>query len=351
MHVAERLSTGDQLVRWVIEREAWPGQDGWFLAHDVKSEERAYLRVWTRNTTNERVWERMAELLRHTDVATMPRLLDAADDYDRDLLFIAVEYFEGELLGDLLLGGALDWRDVCTAMYDLCTAIASLHQNGWVHRDIEPNNVLVARDGRARLVGFEFAMDSDSLSRVASPKLGNLSYIAPEVIADPGYHAPRADLYALGVVFYEALTGGAAFPAAAWGDRVDPSDRMLEWKTRAQALDPGPSAPPWLANLIKKATHPDPEKRLPDMEAMSGWLEAAHNSWTGGALPETSRSAPPIAAPPRLELRPSLSAAPAAPAAPPRAFRPRYKLAAGLGLLSGLAFSLVVILVVEMFLG
>ena len=93
MHVAERLSTGDQLVRWVIEREAWPGREGWFLVHDVKSEEPAFLRVWSRNTANERVWERMAELLRHSDVATMPRLLDAADDYDRDLLFIAIEHF------------------------------------------------------------------------------------------------------------------------------------------------------------------------------------------------------------------------------------------------------------------
>ncbi len=344
---ARALPPGAQIASWIVERPAWPGLDGWFYVHDVTDGHPACLRAWMRSAQNEATWDRVVDLLRMVDVPTLPVLLDSGDSLDCDVLFITIERFEGDLLSDLLLEGKQDWRDVCTAMYDTASALAVLHAHGWVHRDVHPDHVLVARDGRAMLVGFDKAMNSEALSLTAETPLGNLSYCAPEGIASADRHSPRSDLYALGVVFYEALTGGSAFPAAAWGGGVDPGARMLEWKTRARSLDPGPSAPPWLGALIRKSTHPEPEKRLTDMEAVVGWLEAAHGSWTAGH-PVVQSHTVPVSPPPRLDLGPALrpSALADLPRVPPT--RPPYVLATSLGVISGMAFSMVAILIVEL---
>jgi serine/threonine protein kinase len=358
---AEPLRSGEQLDNWVIEDCPWPGRPDLLRGHHSAVPESAVLlQVWERTPANARAQQRAIAALTALDHETIPRLHDYGEDHTRGLYWLATSYFHGEPLSDLLVIGSLEWRDACSAFFGVARALAQIHAHGLAHRNITPENILVSQDGTGQLIDYSLAMDLDGLSRSSNPPMGSLSYLAPEAISSPHDHGQRSDLYAMGVVFYEALTGGTAFPAAAWGGASpDPAARMLRWKTRAKALDPGPAAPPWLSKLIRKATHPVARRRLPDIEAFVGWMDAARNTWANNPdhAPLPSFGAPPPLPIQVPSLQPSSVRPPVVRTAAPAlergiAFRPAVGLAsvvAGvLGSGMGLAFSTLIILFVEM---
>ena len=81
---------------------------------------------------------------------------------------------------------------------------------------------------------------------------------------------------------------------------------LLEWKTRARELDPGPPAPDWLRALVRKCTHPDAQQRLPDFDAVVAWLDASRPSWELVAPEATPMLAERRGEPPPLRVQPSL---------------------------------------------
>lgn len=344
---------GERIGTWLVE-DAVTLEEPWIyraLHHELGTP--AQIEIRRRSTGQDR-HDRAAEAMRVLDHPVLPRLLAFGTEPERDLVWIATEPFDGERLSDMLLTGPLDWKRAARLFHRIASALAQVHAHSLVHRDVNPTRIRVGLDDTVRLEGFGLALDATAAGRSAEAPLGDMSYIAPEVIADPNHHAARADLYSLGCVLHEALTGRAAFPAAAWGEKADPAARMLEWKTRTAALDPGEVAPPWLRSLVRKATDPSSDKRLPDMEAFIGWLDAAAPTWkleeasvaTTDALP-----APPIVrarpsiAPPDEEDIIDIARHEAANHAPPVALA--YMAAAALGAVTGLAFTALVILFVE----
>jgi serine/threonine protein kinase len=368
-------TVGSRIGNWVVDDVVALTEPWLYKAHRHDDPERTAALKVARRGKHDAGFEREAAALRKLDHAAIPKCLDHGQD--AEINWLAMPWFEGEALSDRLLSGPLEWREACLAFEKLASALSHVHAANIVHRDVTPAHVRIGSDGAVRLEGFELAMEDAQLDRAADVPLGDLSYVAPEAIAKPDHHAPRADLYAFGCVFYEALTGRTAFPAAAWGAKVDPAARMLEWKTRAEALDPGVDVPSWLAQLVRKATHPAPAKRLPDTDAFLGWLDGARPSWAPAPAPvapppplaPVATLAPVIPAPtlvlapklappiqvdepparptptPTMDLRPP--AAPSIPAyKPPPPFL--YAQATALGVISGLAFSGLVILFVEM---
>jgi len=129
--------------------------------------------------------------------------------------FFVLEFVDGESLRDLMATypeGKCDIQTVLKIGMDVCGALQYAHSQKVLHRDVKPENVMVTRDGVAKLMDFGLA------KMIGQPKLtqegvivGTVAYVAPEVALGKGADA-RSDLYSLGAVLYEAVAGGPPFP-------------------------------------------------------------------------------------------------------------------------------------------
>jgi len=256
--------------------------------------------------------------LRHDALA---QIVDYGTDADHDLVWTAFDWFEADPLEDEILSGPMAWSDACHVFRILADALAYIHAQGILHRDIRPKNVLVSPEGAsafggAWLTGFDFAMTQDQLERLSQAPVGELAYLAPEALRDPAHHGARADVYSLGCLMYEVLTAEPAFPAAAFGgERNDQARAMFEWKTRADMLDPGELCPDWLRRLVRQCTHPDPDQRTADVDSVIRELDAHRAEWEpSDNLPPAELGAPP---PLRMPTEPTLRPVLGAPRLPP----------------------------------
>jgi serine/threonine-protein kinase len=131
---------------------------------------------------------------------------------DRDMHFIVMELIEGVILSDYVKKmEKLPHEEVLSVSIQIARALVHAHKNGIVHRDIKPHNVLLSKDGVAKVADFGIAKAATARTFTLSGKtVGSVHYISPEQ-ARGGYVDARADLYSLGAVMYEMLTGRPPF--------------------------------------------------------------------------------------------------------------------------------------------
>ncbi len=129
--------------------------------------------------------------------------------------WVVMELVGGETLADAVRRGALDPQRVAEMGRTIADALAYVHGQGMVHRDVKPANVLVGGDGRVRLTDFGIARLVDAAKVTATGfTVGTASYLAPEQVTGAKV-GPPADVYALGLVLLEALTGEREYPGTA----------------------------------------------------------------------------------------------------------------------------------------
>jgi serine/threonine protein kinase len=291
------LRSGTRIGGWVVDHVLAYGDPALVAAHRVTDpQQRATLTVAEEKGHAVARQQRELDALRSLDHPRIPKVLDARK-VDGMVTF-AMRSFSGDSLSDRLVGGTLDERQTIVWLFELASALQHVHTSGWAHRAVHPQNIFVAPRHQLWLMGFEHAVRLEEVRALDRLPDAAMAYVAPEVLRDPDHDPVRADLYAYGLVAYEALSGEPAFPAAAWAERADRERTLLEWKTRARELDPGPEHPDWLRSLVRKCTHPIAEQRLPDMDAVVSWLDASRAAWE---LPELRGT--PVAVP-REELPP-----------------------------------------------
>lgn len=298
------LRSGTRLGGWVVDHVLHYGEPAVVAAHrDDDRSSRAVLEVSEASSSASARQQRVVRALQSLDHPRIPKVLDARDEAGR--LVLALRAFTADALADRMVSGVPEWRQALVWLFELATTLQHVHAAGWVHRNVNPETVFVAPRHQLWLLGFEHAVPNGERTPLDEVPDAAMAYLAPEVLRDPDHDPVRADLYAFGLVAYELLTGEKAFPAAAWAQRADRKRTLLEWKTRARELDPGPEQPAWLRNLIRKCTHPIPEQRLPDFDTVLAMLTAARPSWE---LPELE--ATPVAVPrgglPPLQVESSL---------------------------------------------
>ena len=178
-------------------------------------------------------------------------------------VFIVMEYIDGFTLRDLLIAqGPLSPTELLRYMIPIVSALAQAHKLGINHRDLKPENILIAKDGRIKIADFGLARGGllgNTMTVESSVVLGSVSYLSPEQV-ERGISDARSDIYSLGIVLFELLTGRKPFD----GD----TPIQIAFKHVNERV-PAPSTlragiPPSLDAAIFKATSPNPDKRQRD---------------------------------------------------------------------------------------
>jgi serine/threonine protein kinase len=172
-----------------------------------------------KNNTSRR-FERENDILKQFDHPNIVRWLGVGRYQGTS--YLAMEYIQGVTLEQLLAErGALAWREVVELAIQICSALHYAHQRGVVHRDIKPSNLMITPQGRVKLTDFGIAKDLDATGLTATGRtLGTAAYMAPEQIRGTPAVSHKTDLYALGVVLYQMLTGRPPFQAASPLDTI-----------------------------------------------------------------------------------------------------------------------------------
>ncbi|MET3575246.1 Stk1 family PASTA domain-containing Ser/Thr kinase [Bhargavaea ullalensis] len=184
---------------------------------------------------------------------------------DGDLHYLVMEYVEGQTLKEYIQEKApLPAARAVDIMMQLCEGISAAHLHGIIHRDIKPQNILMDLDGNVKLTDFGIAMalSATALTRTNSV-MGTVHYLSPEQ-ARGGIATKRSDLYSLGIVLYEMLTGKLPFSGES---PVSIALKHLQEET-PPVRDERPDIPQSLENVILKATAKDAAHRYPSAEAM-----------------------------------------------------------------------------------
>ena len=224
---------------------------------------------------------RAVNLIRHEHIVSvldMSRLPDGRP-------FIVMEFVEGQTLAESVRTSVAPLGGVLQVMGEVLAALAAAHAIGIVHRDLKPDNILVTAEGHAKVLDFGIAKlapnlrDAGSATRTGA-LLGTPAYMAPEQISGAGNVDGRSDLYAAGVVLFEAVTGQTPFQGGSMFDLMrahveqqPPSPRALR-----------PDLPPALEHVILAALAKDPAHRFQSATAMAQALahagtELAADQW------------------------------------------------------------------------
>ena len=214
--------------------------------------------------------------------------------------YIVMERLPGRTLADAIAAGPLPLPQVRSVLDDVLSALAMAHAAGILHRDIKPGNILLADSGAAKIADFGIAKSAESGHTIAGQVMGTMGYLSADRLS--GHPATVADdLYAVGVVGYEALTGRRPFP----------QDNLV---ALARAVSEGhpvplhvlrPDVDPALATVVERAMVRDARARFGSAEEMRAALHGAVPAGRpptlvlGQPLPDPTTSLLPVAAPRR----------------------------------------------------
>jgi eukaryotic-like serine/threonine-protein kinase len=199
-----------------------------------------------------------------------PHIVPVLDVFEVDgETCIVMQLIDGTSLDNMLESNALhhtEMREAIAIIRDILEALDYAHQHGIVHRDVKPSNVLLDKDHQALLIDFGIALAMGEERRTRTGQIvGTPAYMSPEQITKPKSIDHRSDVYSVGCVFYEMLTGRPPFVKGQEGigntdfaiQHAHVTKRPLNLRSRV------PSIPPYVDELVMAALEKDPEKRMP----------------------------------------------------------------------------------------
>ncbi len=219
--------------------------------------------------------------LSHPNVAGV---FDYGEDGGRP--YIVMELIEGETLAERLRRhGRLPWREAVAIMEPVASALGAAHEAGIIHRDVKPGNIMIARNGDVKVMDFGIAAATWALPlTTTSAAMGTATYISPEQASGQGV-SPQSDVYSLGVVLYEMLTGRPPFTG-----ETPLALAMAHLHDTPPAVGQlAPDVPEPVASACEQALAKDPSARPATAAAFAALLRAPDA--TTGRLPDPSATA------------------------------------------------------------
>jgi len=197
-------------------------------------------------------------------------VIDAGEDQGRP--YIVLEYVQGETLKQRIARvGALDATEALAYGLEVAQGLGVAHERNMVHRDVKPQNVLIDSTGRAKLTDFGIARELNDEGVTATGRvIGTTDYVAPEQAMGKDVD-PRSDIYSLGIVLYEMLTGDVPFEA---DNQIGVAMKHVnEELPDVQVIRPDISAAS--ARVVDRSTAKNPDDRYQTIEEMADDLQAA----------------------------------------------------------------------------
>ncbi|MDQ6642323.1 MAG: protein kinase, partial [Actinomycetota bacterium] len=229
-----------------------------------------------------------AKLAHHNVVA----VFDQGDD--AGTLFLVMEYVPGITLRDLIRNDApMSPARALTVIEPVLSALAAAHRSGMIHRDVKPENVLLADDGRVKVADFGLAraINADTQHTNTGVLIGTVSYLSPELVV-AGKADARADVYAAGVLIYEMLTGQKPHQAD--------SPIQVAYKHVHEDIPPPsrliPELPAYVDALVARATARDTSLRPTDAGVLLHQVRRVRNALENGVTddPELTSDLVPV---------------------------------------------------------
>ena len=259
-----------------------------YVATDLRLERRVAVKVMHGHLADDIVFQsRFIQEARAAARLADPHVVNVFDQgQDGDMAYLVMEYLPGITLRELLREQKrLSIPQTITIMDAVLSGLSSAHRAGIVHRDVKPENVLLAEDGRIKIGDFGLARATSANTATGQMLLGTIAYLAPELVTR-GTADARSDIYALGIMLYEMLAGEQPYKGE------QPMQIAYQHATdsvpRPSVKNPG--VPEQLDELVLWATEREPDERPEDARVMLERLREIENEL--GVRPQVVRTAP-----------------------------------------------------------
>jgi len=284
---------GKQLSHYrVLQKIGEGGMGEVYLAEDVNLMRKAAVKVLSQKTGYKEEFKRRFKLeaqavaaLNHPNIVTIYELGE-----DNDTPFIVMEYVDGRSLREILhKRSKLSLDEALNYACQVCEGLTKAHFAGIIHRDIKPENILIDKEDRVKILDFGLAKLRGSSSNITreSTRVGTLKYMSPEQVQGQELD-PRSDIFSLGIILYELLTGHIPFKgdydvAILYSISHDPPVPLRERLS---------DAPEVLEQIIEKALKKDPARRFQTVGEMQDELIRVRQGRAEGRGQESSLNSP-----------------------------------------------------------
>jgi TolB-like protein/Flp pilus assembly protein TadD/predicted Ser/Thr protein kinase len=276
----------------ILEHLGGGGMGVVYKGEDLKLERTVALKFlppeWSRDPdARERFMReaKAASALDHPNICTVYEI----DETDEGRLFIAMAFYEGDTLKKRIEQGPLPISDALGLAIQVAEGLQRAHEAGIVHRDVKPANVIVTDRGEAKIVDFGLAKLAGEfgLTRTGST-VGTPHYMSPEQARSEEV-GPATDIWSLGVVLYESVTGVRPFR----GDSADAVVHSILHEQPPRLRDLRPDTPAMLERIVTRSLEKDREKRYSSVEELLTDLRALETAESEGSLRTTTMGATP----------------------------------------------------------
>jgi serine/threonine protein kinase len=244
-----------------------------YRAHDLRLERDVALKIVKDDFANSPDYQ--AAFINEAKLAAKvnhPNLVNVFDQgVDGDFDYLVMELVEGKTLREILTKfGKIESNRALDVIAAVLAGLSALHRAGIIHRDVKPENIILANDGRIKVTDFGLARPASMAQSAAAPLLGTVAYISPEALRGQSVDA-RSDLYAVGIVLFELLTGEQPFNAE--DSRAVARMHLQERVPAPSSLNPAVSTE--VDALVLKSTSQSADARFDSASSMLAEVKRA----------------------------------------------------------------------------